>query len=103
MAYVITDECVGCKYAYCAAVCPTDAFHEAKDRLYIDADSCIDCGACVSECPVEAIYPDLDVPAKWSHCIEDNANQAPKFPQLKSNGPMPKPLKASNCKDPNAG
>ena len=29
--------------------------------LYIDPDTCIDCGACVDECPVEAIFPDNEL------------------------------------------
>jgi ferredoxin len=44
--------------------------------LYIDAEDCIDCGACVPECPVEAIYPDADVPAQWTHFIALNALRA---------------------------
>ena len=31
--------------------------------LYIHPDECIDCGICVSVCPVQAIYEDVDVPA----------------------------------------
>jgi ferredoxin len=38
-------------------------FYELEDRLIIHPDECIDCTACVSECPVEAIYADLDIPA----------------------------------------
>ena len=34
--------------------------------LYIQPDECIDCGACVPVCPVEAIYYEDDVPAKWA-------------------------------------
>jgi ferredoxin len=30
--------------------------------LYIDPDTCIDCGACVPECPYEAIFPEEEVP-----------------------------------------
>jgi ferredoxin len=33
---------------------------------------CIDCDACVSECPVEAIYPDDEVPEKWEDYIDIN-------------------------------
>ena len=56
MTYVVTELCVDCKYTDCAAVCPVEAFHELPDRLYINADTCIDCDACVPECPVEAIF-----------------------------------------------
>ena len=30
--------------------------------VYIDPDECIDCGACVDPCPVDAIYAEEDVP-----------------------------------------
>ena len=30
--------------------------------LYIDPVACIDCGACLEECPVDAIYADEDLP-----------------------------------------
>jgi ferredoxin len=41
--------------------------------LFIDPEVCIDCGACVSACPVEAIYADSDVPDKWKTYIDTNA------------------------------
>ena len=41
--------------------------------LYIDPAVCIDCGACVSACPVEAIYAEPDVPPKWESYVEINA------------------------------
>jgi len=44
--------------------------------LAIDPLECIDCDACVSECPVEAIYPDDEVPEKWEHYIELNERLA---------------------------
>ncbi|MHC4080242.1 MAG: 4Fe-4S dicluster domain-containing protein [Planctomycetota bacterium] len=42
--------------------------------LYIDPDTCIDCGLCVDECPVEAIFPEEDLPEEWQKYIEINAN-----------------------------
>jgi ferredoxin--NADP+ reductase len=41
--------------------------------LFIDPEVCIDCGACVSACPVEAIYADSDVPAQYEKYTEINA------------------------------
>lgn len=41
--------------------------------LYIDPEVCIDCGACVAACPVEAIYAESDVPEKWLDFIAVNA------------------------------
>jgi ferredoxin len=40
--------------------------------LYIDPEHCIDCGACVSECPVSAIYLDIEVPQPWKGYVELN-------------------------------
>ncbi|EQD78671.1 4Fe-4S ferredoxin iron-sulfur binding domain protein [mine drainage metagenome] len=42
-------------------------------QLFIDPDTCIDCGLCVDECPVKAIFPEDDVPAEWKKYIEINA------------------------------
>ena len=42
--------------------------------LFIDPEVCIDCGACVSACPVEAIYADSDIPEKWTNFIQINAD-----------------------------
>lgn len=72
MAYVVTDPCIQCKHTNCAAVCPVDAFREGPNFLVIDPFECIDCDACVAECPVEAIYPDDEVPTVWEDYIELN-------------------------------
>jgi len=79
MAYVVTEPCINCKYTNCAAVCPVDAFREGPNFLTIDPLECIDCDACVSECPVEAIYPDDEVPEEWEHYIELNERLAEKW------------------------
>ncbi|NLN29340.1 MAG: ferredoxin family protein [Firmicutes bacterium] len=74
MAFVITEPCIGVKDAACVEVCPVDCIHEGEDQYYIDPDECIDCGACEPECPVEAIFPEDEVPEEWQHFIEKNAN-----------------------------
>ena len=76
MTYVVTEACVDCKYTDCAAVCPVEAFHELSDRLYINPDTCIDCDACVPECPVEAIFSDAALPAEFGEWLELNAEAA---------------------------
>ncbi|MCC5942791.1 MAG: ferredoxin family protein [Balneolaceae bacterium] len=53
-----------------------DGFREGPYFLTIDPIECIDCDACVSECPVEAIFPDDEVPEKWEHYIELNEKLA---------------------------
>ena len=80
MAYVITEKCIGTKDSACVDVCPVDCIHPRKDepefatveQLYIHPDECIDCGACEPECPVQAIFPDTDVPPEWSDYIAKN-------------------------------
>jgi ferredoxin len=81
MVFVITKPCIGVKDTACVVVCPVDAIHPTReesdfdrvDQLYIDPDTCIDCGLCVDECPVAAIYQDEDVPAEWQDFIDKNA------------------------------
>ena len=58
MTYVVTDNCIKCKYTDCVAVCPVDCFYEGENMLVIHPDECIDCGVCEPECPAEAIFPD---------------------------------------------
>jgi len=75
MAHVVTEPCVNCKYTDCVVVCPCECFYGDDQQLYINPDDCIDCEACVSECPTEAIFMDDDVPAKWHHYIQLNADR----------------------------
>jgi ferredoxin len=82
MTYVVTEDCVDCKYTDCAAVCPVEAFHELPDRLYINADTCIDCDACVPECPVEAIFPDTALPEHFAEWLPRNVEEAPNYPVI---------------------
>ena len=79
MPHIIAEGCT--KDAACVAVCPVDCIHptpeeeevESVEMLYIDPDTCIDCGLCVDECPVEAIFSEEDLPEKWQSYVEKNA------------------------------
>ena len=75
MAYVITQNC--CKDASCVPVCPVDCIRpvgaSAADMLYIDPESCIDCGACFDECPVGAIHYEEDLPVGQERFKDINA------------------------------
>ncbi|MDE2702238.1 MAG: ferredoxin family protein [Chloroflexota bacterium] len=82
MTYIITDACIGTKDASCVDVCPVDCIHprtdedefESAEMLYIDPIECIDCGACEPACPVEAIYPDFDLPDDKAEWLQVNAD-----------------------------
>ena len=56
MSFVVTENCIKCKYTDCVVVCPVDCFHEGDNFLAIDPEECIDCALCVPECPAEAIF-----------------------------------------------
>ena len=82
MAMVVTEPCFGCKYTDCVVVCPVDCFYEGESMLYIHPDECIDCGICVAECPVEAIYHEDDVPTEWNAYIDLNREMAPQCARI---------------------
>jgi ferredoxin len=89
MTFVVTDNCIKCKYMDCVEVCPVDCFNEGPNFLVIDPDSCIDCGVCVPECPADAIYADTDVPPNMVHFIQLNADLAKKWPVASPGNPLP--------------
>lgn len=76
MAFVVAEPCVKCKYTDCVDVCPVECFFEGENMLVISPDECIDCGACVPECPAEAIFDEDEVPEQWEEYIELNARLA---------------------------
>ena len=82
MTYIIAEPCIETKDASCVEVCPVDCIYEGDDQYYIHPDECIDCGACEPECPVQAIFPNDEVPDEWKHWIELNATEAPKWPKI---------------------
>mgnify|MGYP001578801365 CR=1 FL=1 len=82
MAMVVPEPCFGCKYTDCGVVCPCDCFYEGESMLFIHPDECIDCEACVPECPVEAIFHQDNVPEDQKGFIELNAEKAPQCPSI---------------------
>jgi ferredoxin len=82
MAFIVAEPCIKCKYTDCAEICPVDCFYEGPNMLVIQPDECIDCGACVPVCPVNAIYAEGDLPAKWSEYVQLNAELSKKWPQI---------------------
>jgi ferredoxin len=58
--------------------------------LVIQPDECIDCGACVPVCPVNAIFAEADLPAKWSEYVQLNKDLSAKWPQIeRKKEPLP--------------
>jgi len=68
MAFVIAAPCIDHQDQACIDSCPVDCitFEPGVDRkAYIDPDGCIECGACVNECPQGAIYHESELQAPW--------------------------------------
>ncbi len=100
MTYVVTRPCIGTKDRSCVEVCPVDCFYDVKKKKFNDSydvpaggdgdgddgddsvgmlvihpDECINCGACETECPVEAIYEDSGVPDDMQEFIQINEEE----------------------------
>tara|TARA_R100000030_G_scaffold6515_2_gene4425 strand:- start:637 stop:945 length:309 start_codon:yes stop_codon:yes gene_type:complete len=77
MSHIILSPCVSTCDTACVAVCPVNCIHGPIDvegageevenmskeelvgkQLYINPDECINCAACIPECPVDAIVED---------------------------------------------
>jgi ferredoxin len=87
MTYVVTENCIRCKYMDCVSVCPVDCFHEGEHMLVIHPDNCIDCGVCEPECPAEAIKADTEPGLeKW---LELNATMAAILPVISEEADPP--------------
>ncbi len=102
MSYVVCEPCRDCKYTDCVTVCPMDCFYQDERMLYIDPLECIDCGACVSECPVDAIFAESDVPPRWVQYVELNAERAAALKGLPGANVTTKqePLGGPGCQPP---
>jgi ferredoxin len=82
MTHVVAEPCFACKYTDCVVVCPVECFYEGDKMVYIHPDECIDCEACVPECPVEAIFHEDNLPAEWKDFKELNAEMSPQLPVI---------------------
>lgn len=82
MTFVVTDNCIKCKYTDCVEVCPVDAFHEGPNFLVINPDECIDCTLCQPECPIDAIYAEDEVPVGQEHYLSLNAQLSTQWPVI---------------------
>ena len=89
MTFVVTDNCIKCKYTDCVAVCPVDAFFEGPNFLVIDPDICIDCELCVPECPADAIVQDETISPDQAQFLELNAELAKQWHNINEIKPAP--------------
>ena len=87
MTYVVTENCIKCKYMDCVEVCPVDCFYAGENMLVIHPDECIDCGVCEPECPAEAIKPDTEPGLEeWAKL---NGEYSTKWPNITTRGVAP--------------
>ena len=82
MTFVVTDNCIKCKYTDCVEVCPVDCFYEGPNFLVIYSDECIDCALCEPECPANAIFSEDEIPAGMENFIELNQELADIWPNI---------------------
>jgi ferredoxin len=90
MTFVVTENCIRCKYTDCVEVCPVDCFREGPNFLVIDPDECIDCALCEPECPANAIVSEDDLPEEQKPFLNLNAELSKKWPVITANkGSLP--------------
>jgi ferredoxin len=82
MAFVVTENCIKCKFTDCVDVCPVDCFHEGPNFLVIDPDECIDCTLCEPECPAGAIFAEDELPEGQEQFSALNAELAKIWPTI---------------------
>jgi len=82
MTYIVTDNCIMCKYTDCVDICPVDCFYEGPNFLVIHPDECIDCDDCVEACPADAIYKDDDLPEEKTEFLLLNEQLANIWPNI---------------------
>ena len=82
MTYVITENCIKCKYTDCVEVCPVDCFHEGPNFLVINPEEYIDCSLCDPECPIDAIVSEEDLTDENRKFLEINERLSKKWPVI---------------------
>jgi ferredoxin len=89
MPHVVTDNCRLCLFTDCVEHCPVQCFHADGKRSYIDPDVCIDCGACIPACPVQAIHEVFE-PDDGRELLDLNKERSRLFPVISvKRSPLP--------------
>ena len=100
MPYVITDKCVGERYATCQSVCPVECIHSAEHKgeifMIIAPDVCIDCGVCLPECPIGAIVSSAEESPEWAVINKDLTPTFKGSPKPTPRAPNDPPKKPTN-------
>lgn len=96
MTYVVTENCINCKFQDCVAACPVDCFYEGPNFLVIHPEECIDCGVCEPACPADAIKADTEPGIQaW---LEINAKYSAIWPNISQIGTVPSDAEKWNGK-----
>ena len=88
MTFVVTENCIKCKYQDCVEVCPVDCFYGGPNFSVINPDECIDCALCEPECPANAIFAESDLPEAQKVFLEINADLSQKWPNITQIGDL---------------
>ena len=94
MTFVVTENCIKCKYTDCVEVCPVDCFYEGPNFLVIHPDECIDCALCEPECPIDAIISEDELEEGQEQFLAINAELAEKWPNISAQKEGPDDAKA---------
>ncbi|WP_300679352.1 FAD-dependent oxidoreductase [Nocardioides sp.] len=108
MPHVVVGSC--CADASCVLACPVNCIHPAPgepgfaeaEMVYVDPATCVDCGACTTACPADAIVPHTTLRAEQRRFLALNAEyfevfghadrtplaQVPPQRRLRSRGPF---------------
>jgi len=84
MPHVVTGNCNGCRFTYCVPTCPVACFHGDDQRMYIDPIACVDCGACIPACPVQAISESADLSKDELMWVQINAEKSSSTPVIRT-------------------
>jgi NAD-dependent dihydropyrimidine dehydrogenase PreA subunit len=74
MTFIIGDPCIDVMDRACVEECPVDCIYQGDRKMYVNPEECIDCGACETVCPVDAITADRRTPEERAQHIADNSD-----------------------------